>query len=367
VIEEMNKRDYILLSNESDFSNAGSKIKYICKKHPDEGIQDTTLGHLKEGKGCKYCGRIISGNKRLIDLDKEYDKELAESKNFTYIDTIRENGKITICFICNNHKEFGIQHMSRTNMERDISGCKYCSGRELPEWYVMKMANEINPYIEFLEPYKNLTTRMKCFCKKHNHPVNRTIQEVLKGEGCYYCGLEKLSQQNSLSIEEYQKRVSNKNPNILVIEYNGMVKNAKFQCKLCGNEWESCAVSVNKCPNCERYYSGEKQISELLDSWGITYISQYRFDDCKDQRSLPFDFFLPNDNTCIEFDGEQHFKQKYGWTDIEQIKKHDNIKNEYCKTKSINLIRIPYWEQEDIKYVLFDNLVKCNVLEEITN
>lgn len=53
----MNKKDYILISDETDFHNAASKIKYICKKHEEKGVQLTTLGHLLEGKGCYYCGR----------------------------------------------------------------------------------------------------------------------------------------------------------------------------------------------------------------------------------------------------------------------------------------------------------------------
>ena len=47
------------------------------------------------------------------------------------------------------------------------------------------------------------------------------------------------------------------------------------------------------------------------------------------------------------------------------IKKHDNIKNKYCEKHNIPLIRIPYWELDDIEYVLFDELVKLNVIIEL--
>lgn len=40
------------------------------------------------------------------------------------------------------------------------------------------------------------------------------------------------------------------------------------------------------------------------------------------------------------------------------------LKNLFCKSNKIKLIRIPYWE-EDIEYYLFDKLVKYNVLEEV--
>lgn len=368
VIDEFSKIEkYVLLSTEDEYTNCNSKIRYICKNHNQHGIQTITLNHLQSGRGCYYCGLESTISKRKIEFDKNNDKKLCESRNFEYIDTIRKNGKITIVFICNNHRDLGQQYMTKKNMERNIKGCKYCSGKEYPEWYVMKKAKEINPHIELLESYKNLTTRIKCFCNKHNYPTNKSMQEILKGQGCYFCGLEKLSQHRTLSIEEYQKKVSNKHSYITVLEYTGINNHAKFKCNLCGEIWESNAGSIRRCHNCDTFYKGEKKISDLLDSWNIAYITQYKFEHCKDKRSLPFDFFLPDHNLCIEFDGLQHFKQVDGWTDLNIIQKHDKIKNEFCNKNNIQLIRIPYWEQEDLEYYLFDKLVEYNILEEIQN
>ena len=41
------------------------------------------------------------------------------------------------------------------------------------------------------------------------------------------------------------------------------------------------------------------------------------------------------------------------------------IKNDFCKRNNIDLIRIPYWEFDDLEYFLFDNLVKLGIIEEI--
>ena len=105
------------------------------------------------------------------------------------------------------------------------------------------------------------------------------------------------------------------------------------------------------------YYYGEHKISCLLDMWGIQYTEQFRFLECRDQRPLPFDFYLLDYNVCIEFDGQQHFVQRNGWTELEVIQKHDEIKTIFCKNNNIDLIRIPYWEIDDIEYYLFDKLV----------
>lgn len=365
VYEFSRKENYSLLSNENEFIDCNSKMRYICHKHTTKGEQKITLNHLRSGRGCYYCGLESSGEKRRLLLNKDSDKKLCEENNFQYIDTIRKKGKIKFAFICNSHLELGIQYMDKQNIERGIKGCKYCSGKQLPEWYVINKAEEIAPCIKLLEPYESLTKSMNCLCIKHNYPTRKNMQQILKGQGCYYCGLEKLSEYHTLTLEQFQEKVNNKNQNIIALEYNGAKKDAKFECKLCGHIWYSNPASIKQCPKCVKFYSGEKKISQLLDLWGISYIEQYKFTDCKDKRALPFDFYLIDNNVCIEFDGEQHYKQRNGWTNLDLIKKHDQIKDIYCKKKKINLIRIPYWELDYIEHSLFDKLVKYDVLEEI--
>ena len=75
-------------------------------------------------------------------------------------------------------------------------------------------------------------------------------------------------------------------------------------------------------------------------------------------RPLPFDFYIPQYNLCIEFDGKQHFiptdfksnsteeeKLKY----FELVQMRDNIKTDYCKNNNINLLRIKYTENIEEK------------------
>ena len=64
-----------------------------------------------------------------------------------------------------------------------------------------------------------------------------------------------------------------------------------------------------------------------------------------------FDFYLPDFNRLIEFDGKQHFIDT-GWTNqhinFEKRKSQDKLKNIYAKKNNIELIRIPYWERNNI-------------------
>lgn len=106
------------------------------------------------------------------------------------------------------------------------------------------------------------------------------------------------------------------------------------------------------CPKCQ-LSKGEESIRLFLESYDIIYEKEKRFNDCKDTNSLPFDFYLPKHNILIEYQGQQHYigyaKYKDG---LSQIKKHDNIKKQYCKNNNIRLVEIKYVDFIRIEKIL---------------
>lgn len=106
----------------------------------------------------------------------------------------------------------------------------------------------------------------------------------------------------------------------------------------------------------------------------IDFIAEYSFPDCINPNTnakLKFDFYLPDYNCCIEYDGEQHYK---GWrkgydpkTSLEQVQFRDEIKNKYCKDNHIRLIRIPYTQLNKINEDYIINLLnsKQDIKENI--
>ena len=127
-------------------------------------------------------------------------------------------------------------------------------------------------------------------------------------------------------------------------------------CSECGYEWETevyCrAIGGNGCSECSSS-KGEKRVAEFLDDKNIYYIIEHKFPNCKNIRELPFDFFLPNNNICIEYDGNIHYKDKYNNPkEFKKVQKRDKIKTKYCKDNGIKLIRIPYWDYDNIEIIL---------------
>ena len=107
---------------------------------------------------------------------------------------------------------------------------------------------------------------------------------------------------------------------------------------------------------------GEELVGTTLSEMSIQYAKQKTFKECvnpKTGRLLRFDFYLPDYNICVEYDGEQHYYYNdKGWNTKEKLKMtryRDNIKNKFCKENDIKLIRIPYWD--------FDKIDKDYILE----
>jgi hypothetical protein len=100
---------------------------------------------------------------------------------------------------------------------------------------------------------------------------------------------------------------------------------------------------------------GEKKIKEFLDENSITYIREKKFESCKNIKQLPFDFYLPEYNICIEYDGELHYRPSNifgGESTLKRIKNNDDIKSKWCLENNINLIRIPYKKKNKIFKIL---------------
>lgn len=98
---------------------------------------------------------------------------------------------------------------------------------------------------------------------------------------------------------------------------------------------------------------GEENIVQILQQNNIIFIQQHVFTNLKYESGIPvrFDFYLPDYNRLIEFDGKQHFEPTGGWATKENFirnQKNDKIRNKYTLEHNIPLVRIPYWERDNI-------------------
>ena len=251
-------------------------------------------------------------------------------------------------------------------------GCNKCMREKISnalvkshEKYVSDLIVK-NPIVEVIDKYINSNTPIMHHCLKHDIYWKASPNNILLGEGCVECRKEKHRKTLSKSHEQYVNEVALVNPNIEVIgKYINAYTTILHRCKIDGEEWFASPTNIlmgKGCPLCSES-KGEKSIRLWLDAHNVLYVCLKMFDNCKNARVLPFDFYLPEYNICIEYDGEQHFKpidfankgEEWANEQFNIRQKCDAIKTEYCKNNNIALLRIPYFKniEEELNNFLF--------------
>ena len=265
-----------------------------------------------------------------------------------------------INIICKKHgifKQIASEHISG-------SGCKLCRNENYKLKYssnkeeFIKKAIKIHgeKYDYSLVNYTNAKNKIKIICKEHG-TFKQLPHNHLQGRGCKQCSELILLKNNKTFIKNAMKVHGNKYDYSLV-EYKGNKIKVKIICKEHGifeQRPNGHLTHSYGCPKCN-LSKGELKIERYLKEQNIDFISQYRFDDCKNKLPLPFDFYLTKYNICIEFDGQQHYDKKSKFYS-KQLIKNDKIKTEYCLFNNINLIRIPYINIKSINEILNKELL----------
>ncbi|MBM6686591.1 hypothetical protein H9X90_04935 [Faecalicatena contorta] len=298
-IDICNKHGYTLVSNPSEYKNSYSIIEYICPKH---GLQRIRWNNFKRGVGCAQCG-----NEKIAKKNRLTQEELTDI----------------------------VEHKSSTILLN-------------PDDYI-----------------GNNISNLKFRCGKCNNIYTTSLCSFIENSGyCRKCGIIEQSKSKRTSIGDVIKIIESKNNNKMVNpnEYKNTNQPISIRCGSCRKIFKQSLSNyrksnlTGKCPDCNEISYGEYLIASCLDRYRISYNRQHPFHDCCDKRPLPFDFYLPNYNLAIEFDGLQHMKPIYGEDAFKTTKLHDAMKNNYCRWNDIDLLRIPYWERDNIEQILIDYL-----------
>ncbi len=186
-------------------------------------------------------------------------------------------------------------------------------------------------------------------------------------QACPYCSKKRISSTNNLAFifpnitKEWDYLKNKLNPEDYFPKSDKLVF---WICGKCCLSYETRIASRTQmnsgCPLCNSS-KGEAAISNFLESNKIIFFSQHRFSNCKDKNPLPFDFYIPEFNMCIEYQGEQHYRPVsiFGGDDSfkSQIKR-DKIKKKYCKLNRIDLLIIPYWEIQNVEKIIIKRILQ---------
>lgn len=261
--------------------------------------------------------------------------------DYSLVNYVNNYTKVKI--IC---KEHGIFYITPNNHLIKKHGCAKCVGLyRTKEEFITKAEKIHGDKYDYKEVnYNKSFNKIKIICKKHNKIFEQTPHDHLSGNGCPYCKKTTISE-----FIEKANKIHNFKYDYSLSKYENAKTKIQIICKKHNKIFQQTPanhLSGIGCPLCNES-KGENKIALFLENKNIKYIRQKKFNNCKYKRRLPFDFFLVDYNTCIEYDGKQHFEIVEYWGGekyFEEIQIKDKIKNEYCKNSNINLIRIRYDE-----------------------
>lgn len=341
------------------YVNTHTKILHRCLKDICKHEWYASPHDILNGTGCPKC----AGNVK--KTHEEFIEEMFDINPFIEILSTYINSTTKVECRC---LADGCEHIWKTKPSHllDGHGCPKCAHRNLGKKLTLSNEEFVtrvklhNENIELLSDYVNAFTKIKYRCLVCGY-IGYALPHNLIRDNCPRC-----SQHERYTTESFRQKISSINPDILVVgEYVNNTTKIECLCLKDGNHWmtEPRLLLIGYgCPQCNET-SGELSVRLWLEKHNINYIFQKTFEGCKNVRLLPFDFYLPKYNCCIEYQGRQHYEpvdfsgkgMEYAKEQLCIIQNRDNIKNEYCKNNGISLLRIPYFKnvEEELNNFLF--------------
>jgi hypothetical protein len=276
---------------------------------------------------------------------EEFIKEakLIHGDRYDYSLVNYKTSKDKIKIICDKHGVFEQTPDSHVNAKSNCQMCVNNKKLTTEEFIIKAKLIHGDRYDYSLVEYKNDSSKIKIKCLIHGEFTVKAGNH-LRGNKCSKCTNNK-----KLTTEEFiikAKLIHGDKYDYSLVEYKNQNNKVKIICPKHGvfEQNPNNHINNNGCPKCKES-KGEKTIREFLVKNNIKFLPQHKFPDCRNILELPFDFYLPDYNLCIEFNGRQHYEPIKLWggeINLNEIKKRDKIKMEYCNQNNIPLIIIKY-------------------------
>ena len=324
------------------------RIEYKCNKCDE--LFDVSYYYYKSKKECRCIKKD-----RIINY--EYVKEYISEKGDCIISNeyIRAKNKLEIkCGRCDQ------VFLMTWDDYQGGRRCGKCSRSYKKTYDYVKQYIETHGDTIISKEYVNNKNKITIRCGKCEYIYEMTIANYQNGKRCIKCGRQRASVKRSLD-PTYVESIVSKYGDKLISSYKNSKTKIDVECQKCGNIYKVLFYHFrdgSRCL-CNTISKGEMHIEDYLKELNIEYRREKTFEECKNERQLRFDFYLPVQDLLIEFDGIQHFKpvkafggEKY----LKDVQINDLIKNEYCFENNKYLLRICYKNLKNVKEILSNYL-----------
>ncbi len=317
---KLNNKFFELVS--AEYINNRQKLKWECLKEDCGEKFESAWSDIQSGNGCPFCaGKQVGLSNCLATKNPELAKEWHPTKNgdLTPYDITCSSGE-SVWWQCKDN----IEHRWKAiiSSRNKGNGCPYCSGRYPTKSYNLLVCNpglceewdykrnKSNP--EDYTPNSGKKAWWKC--KECDYKWKASIGNRNNGTSCPECNKSK----GEIKIEQWL--IDNNYIKIIQQDYD-ILNNL--------NE-----VNFN-------YFIPQKEFNNLL---GVG------------NKNLSYDFYLPQYNLLVEYQGEQHEIYIHGFhkskKDFQKQQEHDRRKKEYAQKHNIRLLEIWYYDFDNIEAIL---------------
>ena len=341
---------------------------------------DINMYNFKNKKAnCKYCCNIYE-NSFAYHIEVELGESLAKywdfEKNTVNPYHVSKGSGKKVWIKCTETDYHGSYETCIKHFVNSRTRCNYCCNRtthpkdSFAQYHIDNTDKDfINKYWSdkntvdawSIAPNSNKKVWIKCQEKDYHNDYETDCANFTRGRRCPYCFGKKVNYYDSFGylLPDKVKYWNSKN-NISPYEitpYSG--KKFLFECENCKKIFNIILSEMSvkhsvTCRDCT-ISRGEHIIKEwlLYNNFNFIHDKEY-FEDLYSDRGflLRPDFILPDHKIWIEYDGEFHYRDIIKDGSYDYQLKNDEIKNEYAKEHGWKLIRIPYWEFDNIEEIL---------------
>ena len=356
------KYDY----SKAEYKNIDTKVCIICPIHGE--FWQTPYCHINKKYGCPTCKvDKISKAKRWTQEEFIAKAREVHGDKYDYSQSVYSGINNKVGIICPQHGMF----LQKPSVHLMGCGCQECGKTKDKEVNVLSLNEFVrrssiihnNKYDYSLVDYRGYYIPVKIICPLHG-VFEQKPDKHLSGSGCKLCGIEARRRQRMLSTEEFirrSKEIHGDKYDYSKSIYVAALEKVEIICPRHGSFFQDAAahMSGKGCLKCSESY-GEKKIAKILQKHNIEHERQKRIwtenKGVKRRSFFAVDFFLPNENLIIEFNGLQHYKMiPYFHKDehrfMKQIQRDDDLR-QWCKDNNIALLEIRYNQIDNIEELL---------------
>lgn len=367
-----NKYDYSNIPEIMEYYN--ERVTLTCPVHGDFTI--TPYLHLEKKRGCAKCNFRGLSTEEWVERFKGVHGDRYDYSKFQY-----KGNDVKSTIICKKHGEFQQAPKQHLNGR----GCPKCKLDKLHDLncktteQFIEEAHAIHgdKYDYSKVEYINNYTPVCIICPIHGEFWQQPSTHLCQRSGCRECATIADTPRKRDTFETFTKKackIHGDKYDYSKVEYVDSMTKVCIICPKHGEFWQRPDAHIRGlgCPKC-RNHKTEEKICFMLDERNVNYEYDQPKSWLKYKGLQRLDFYLPEYNAAIEYQGEEHHVpidfagkgKEWAENQFQSLQKRDNNKRILCEKYGIRLYYIEY--TDDIEKRLDEILFELNNVKNLIN